>query len=153
MGQTSEPTTNSVQGSKRSKSKSSVILISLGVVLLVIIGTGVGYVAGLQKGKELAKQEITKKVTDLLNPLNALSTNPLFPNSVVGKVTTANNTEITVKQINGESKKVVLDKETKITKQAKEAASSEIKAGADVTVILKKTSSDYSDTASRVIIR
>lgn len=148
MAQTGEPTTNEA-AQKKSGSKKKTVFLSLGVIVLVIIGTGIGYVAGLQKGKELAKQEITKKVTDLLNPLNALSSNPLFPNSVVGKVTTANNTEITVKQINGETKKVKIDKDTNVTKQSKSVTASDIKAENEVTVILKKDS----DTATRIIIR
>jgi hypothetical protein len=149
MGQVDEPTTTNGVSHKKSGSKTKTVLLSLAVVLLVLIGAGLGYLAGLQKGKELAKQEITKKVTDLLNPLNALSSNPLFPNSVVGKVSTANNTEITVKQINGESKKVTIDKDTQVTKQSKEVTASDIKASNDVTVILKKDS----DTATRIIIR
>jgi hypothetical protein len=149
MGQVDEPTSANAISQKKPRNRTKTILLSLGVVLLVLIGAGLGYLAGLQKGKELAKQEITKKVTDLLNPLNVLSSNPLFPNSVVGKVTTANATEITVKQINGESKKVTIDKDTQVTKQSKEVTASDIKAENEVTVILKKDS----DTAARIIIR
>ncbi|MDQ5885840.1 MAG: hypothetical protein QG628_237 [Patescibacteria group bacterium] len=149
MGQVDEPTSANAISQKKPRNRTKTILLSLGVVLLVLIGAGLGYLAGLQKGKELAKQEITKKVTDLLNPLNVLSSNPLFPNSVVGKVTTANATEITIKQINGESKKVTVDKDTQVTKQSKEVTASDIKAENEVTVILKKDS----DTATRIIIR
>jgi hypothetical protein len=158
MAQAAEETTTKIEQAtagvpqKKSGGKKKTVLLSLAVIVLVLAGTGIGYVAGIQTGKKLAAQEITKKVTDLLNPLNALSSNPLFPNSVVGKVTSASAKEITVKQINGESKKVVLGTSTQITKQAKEVSASEIKKDTNVTVILKKDNNE-TNTATRVIIR
>lgn len=146
-----EPT-NAGVAQKKSGNKKKTFLVAFVVVLVVLAGTGIGFYAGIQTGKKMAAQEITKKVTNLLNPLNALSSNPLFPNSVVGKVTSANTNEVTIKQINGETKKVVLGASTQITKQAREVPATEIKKDTNVTVILKKDNNE-TNTATRVIIR
>jgi hypothetical protein len=138
--------------SKKNKgfSKKPVVFI---VLCSVVIGAAGGYFGGYQMGRKAAAREVSKRITDIINPLNVLSSNPLFPHTVVGKVTNVGQKELTVKQLNGDSRKIIIDSKTQITQQAKSLVVTDIKKDASVTVLLKQDSNKDQDLASRIIIR
>jgi hypothetical protein len=126
----------------------SIILLSL---ILILVSGGIGGFTGYQLGRRQGAKESVRKVTDLLNPFNAISNNPAFPYTVIGKVSDVSKTELNVKLPNGDGKKVVLDDKTQVSKGDKSLALSDIKKDAQVTVFTVKRNNVQ--VASRVIIR
>jgi len=134
------------------KNKKQISLI-LGVVIAFVLGTGIAFYSGIQIGKREASQAINTKIGEFLNPLNALATNPIFPNSVVGKVTNVNGKSITVKLIDGKSETITIDSATLITRQTKTLTAGDIKKDANVTVFTSKAKNKEIPVASRIIVR
>jgi hypothetical protein len=119
----------------------------------LILSTGIAFYSGIQVGKREASKAINTKIGEFLNPLNALATNPLFPNSVVGKVSNINAKSITVRLINGKSETITIDDSTLITQQTKTLSASDIKKDANVTVFTAKATKKDNPVAARIIIR
>lgn len=121
------------------------------VLIIVVISGGIGYAIGFQYGKKAGAQSLIGKVTDFLNPLNAVSDNPLFPSTTVGKVDSANASKITVVQPNGDKKNIAINSKTKITQQDKTLSVDAIKKDNPVTVFTTGKGDDL--TATRIILR
>ena len=121
------------------------------VVIVIFISAGTGYFAGYKMGQKSGAKKVVQKVTDLLNPLNAVSNNPLFPHTFVGKVTDINDNAITIKLANKEEKKVALTKTTKVSKQNKVLGIRDVKKDDQVTIFTIGKDSDT--TANRVVLR
>ena len=134
------------------KNKKQFSLI-LGIVIAFVLGTGIAFYSGIQVGKREASKAINTKIGEFLNPLNALATNPLFPNSVVGKVSNINAKSITVRLINGKSETITIDDSTLITQQTKTLSAADIKKDANVTVFTAKATKKDSPVAARIIVR
>lgn len=105
--------------SQTKKSKKKPVLLTLAGVLVVGAAAGGGYYAGLQKGRSEAAEVIAGKITETLNPLNLLSSNPIFPGSVIGQVTKIESDKITVKKANGEEKPLQLRQLLRLQSKAK----------------------------------
>lgn len=129
------------------------IIVSVSVVIALIASSGIAFYSGIQIGKKEAAKQINTKIGQFLNPLNALSSNPLFPNSVIGKVSTVNPKSITVKLINGKIETIQVSDKTLITQQTKTLKPSELKKDANVTVFTAKTTNKKDLVASRIIVR
>lgn len=142
-----DPSTNK----KSSAINRSVLNTMLLVVILVVVSAGGGYAAGFQMGKKEGAKAAVKKVTDLLNPLNAVSDNPLFPQTILGKVADVSKSSITVTLANGEEKSVPLNEKTKVSQQDQAKSISDIKKDSQVTVFT--TGKDKEKVANRVVIR
>ncbi len=121
------------------------------VILLIGASAGVGYGVGYKTGQRDGAKQAVKKVTDYLNPLNAISDSPLFPGTIIGKVSSISKGSLELKMANGQSKKVILNENTKYTKTDKAISFNEIKKDADVTVFT--TGKDSAQTATRVVLR
>ena len=121
------------------------------VILLIGASAGVGYGIGYKTGQRDGAKQAVKKVTDYLNPLNAISDSPLFPGTMLGKVTNITKGSLELKMANGQTKKVILNENTKYTKTDKSISFNEIKKDADVTVFT--TGKDSAQTATRVVLR
>jgi len=142
--------TGNVKNILKNKKQFSLIL---GIVIAFVLGTGIAFYSGIQIGKREASKAINTKIGDFLNPLNALATNPLFPNSVVGKVSSINSKSITVKLINGKSETITIDDNTLITRQTKTLTAADIKKDANVTVFTAKANNKDNPVAARIIVR
>lgn len=125
----------------------------LGVVLVLVLSSGIAFYSGIQIGKKEATKAINRKIGDFINPLTALATNPLFPDSVVGKVTSVNGKSITVKRIDGKTATITVNDKTLITQNTKTLSISDIKKDANVTVFTSKTSKQDNLVSSRIIVR
>ena len=128
------------------------LLNTLLLILIVItFSATIGGLIGYQFGKKAGAQATIGKVTDLLNPLNAISDNPLFPSTTVGKVYSIDGKTITVLQPNGNKKKISLSDKTKITEKDRVISTKEVKKDSSVTVFT--TGKGDSTIASRVVVR
>jgi methyltransferase-like protein len=141
-----------VNGKNILKNKKQLSLI-LGVVLVLVLSTGIAFYSGIQVGKKEATKAINRKIGDFLNPLTALATNPLFPDSIVGKVTNVNGKSITVKRIDGKTETISITDKTLITQNTKTLSTSDIKKDANVTVFTAKSANKDSLSAARIIVR
>lgn len=121
------------------------------VIIVIFISAGTGYFAGFKMGQKSGAKKVVQKVTDLLNPLNAVSNNPLFPHTFVGRVADINDNAITIKLANKEEKKVALTKTTKVSKQNKVLGIKDVKKDDQVTIFTIGKDSDT--TANRVVLR
>lgn len=121
------------------------------VIIVVVLSGGIGYFAGFQMGRRQGGKDVVKKVTDLINPLNAISDNPLFPSTVLGVASEVNDTSIKVKQPNGSEKTIIVTDKTSVTKGDKTLTYKDVKKGASVTVLT--TGKDKEQTATRIVIR
>lgn len=137
--------------SQTKKSKKKPVLLTLAGILVVGSAAGGGYYAGLQKGRSEATKIITGKITETLNPLNLLSSNPIFPGSVIGQVTKVESDKITVKKANGEEKTIAIASTTQVTRQSETLKVSDVQKGQQVTVFVKKDGDK--ETATRIIVR
>ena len=128
------------------------VLNTVLLVLIVVGGSvGGGYYLGFRMGEKKGAEAAINKAKDFLNPLNAISDSPIFPNTLLGKVTAVSKTSLTVKLANGTEKKVVLTDNTKYSKQDKVLANSNVAKDNQVTVFT--VGKDNEQTATRVIIR
>jgi len=134
------------------KNKKQMTIIA-SVVVALVLSTGIAFYSGIQIGKREASKAINTKIGEFLNPLSALATNPLFPNSVVGKVSGINAKSITVKTIDGKSQTITIDDKTLITRQTKTLTASDIKKDANVTVFTAKENGKENPVAARIIVR
>ena len=125
----------------------------LGAVLVLVLASGIAFYSGIQIGKKEATKAINRKIGDFINPLTALATNPLFPDSVVGKVTSVNGKSITVKRIDGKTATITVNDKTLITQNTKTLSISDIKKDANVTVFTSKSSKQDNLVSSRIIVR
>jgi hypothetical protein len=125
----------------------TLLLVILVVGLSASISGFVGYQLGKREGARLA----VKKVTDFLNPLNAVSDNPLFPTTTIGKVSAISKTSVTVKQPNGSEKTIPLDSKTRVTQQDKNKSIDDVKKNTEVTVFANGKGDDT--VANRIVIR
>ena len=155
-GDMMEASTDSQTNMKSGKSrkafidKSAVIIILL--VTIIVAGSGrYFYQKGFDKGTEKGKKDAVKNVTDILNPLNAISNSSVFPYTVIGKVTKASATELTIKLPNGDSKKVAMNDKTRVSQGTKVLSISDIKADSAVTAFT--TGKDKDQVATRVVLR
>ncbi len=121
------------------------------VVIVVALSGAIGYFAGFQMGRRQGAKDAVKKVTDLINPLNAISDNPLFPSTILGTASAVNDTSITIKQANGSTKTIVVTDKTEVTKGDKTLTYKDVKKGANVTVLT--VGKDKDQTASRIVLR
>lgn len=137
--------------SQTKKSKKKPVLLTLAGVLVVGAAAGGGYYAGLQKGRSEAAEVIAGKITETLNPLNLLSSNPIFPGSVIGQVTKIESDKITVKKANGEEKTIAIASTTQVTKQSETLKVNDVQKDQQVTVFVKKDGDK--ETATRIIVR
>lgn len=133
-------------------------LLPFTFALVAIVSAGIGGAVGFWRGTEYGKKQATsqavKAIADIANPLSLLANNPLFPGTVVGKVTEANDKAMTVKLINGESKKIAFDDKTTISKENKVLAKSDIKKDVSVTVFTKTKGDDKNALiATRIVLR
>lgn len=144
---------SSTKDTDRNDTKRSVAPLILLSVLMLGIGAGLGYWQGYTKGKKSGVQAVTSRITNLINPLSALSNNPLLPNTVIGIVSNADSKEMTVKLANGDQKKVLLNDATVVTKEDKTIKLTDIKKGTAVTIFVKTDKKGGTQTANRVIIR
>ena len=136
---------------KNSKIRRDVFQSVLLIFIIVVISLGAGYAAGFQMGKREGAKAAVKKVTDLINPLNAISDNPLFPGTVLGKVDSVSSTSLKVKLANGKEKTVVINEKTVVTKGDKTLSLKDVTKDASVTVLTQGR--DREQTATRIVLR
>jgi Na+-transporting NADH:ubiquinone oxidoreductase subunit NqrC len=151
-----ETTTDGQTNTKGFKNRKAIIDKSAVVILLLvtIIVAGSGkyfYQRGFDKGTEQGKKDAVSNVTDILNPLNAISNSSVFPYTVIGKVTNASSTELTIKQPNGDIKKVALNDKTKVSQGTKVLSITDIKEDSSITAFT--TGKDKDQVATRVVLR
>ena len=150
--QSTNQTVSAENGKNIGKNKKQLTLISV-IVLSLVLSTGIAFYSGIQIGKREASKAINTKIGEFLNPLNALASNPLFPNSVVGKVSNINAKSVTVRLINGKSETITIDDSTLITRQTQTLSASDIKKDANVTVFTAKANKKENPVAARIIVR
>lgn len=121
------------------------------VFIVVAISAGAGYLAGFQMGKREGAKAAVRKVTDFLNPLNAIADSPLTPGTLIGKVVEVNDSSIKVKLVNRDEKTVVVTDKTSVTQGDKTLNLKDVKKDADVTVLTQ--GKDKDQTATRIILR
>ncbi len=134
------------KSNKRHYAKSVVV-----ITLLVGASAGIGYYTGFQKGKEQGGEAAIKKITEAINPLNLIANNPVLPGTVIGQVTEVGNNVITIKQVNGQEKRIALSESVQVTQQSNTLDISAVKQGNQVTVFVKKDGNK--ESATRIIIR
>ncbi len=137
--------------SKNVRIKRDILQTVLMVAIVITISAGGGYFAGFQMGKREGARLAVKKVTDFINPLNAISDNPLFPSTVLGKVSGVSDTSVKVKQTNGKEKTIIVTDKTVVTKGDKTLSIKDVEKNAPVTVLTQGKDSDQ--TATRIVIR
>lgn len=128
------------------------------VAVIVLAGTFVlGYAAGHKAGREASSNAFKKGLSDLLNPINAISNSAIAPNTIVGKVDSVAGSKLTVKLVNGTTKTVIINDKTKLTKSGKSIKLSDVASNSNLTVFTQKQTSNSSDKdnplATRVIVR
>ena len=142
-----------VESGKNILKNNKQLSLILGAVLVLVLASGIAFYSGIQIGKKEATKAINRKIGDFINPLTALATNPLFPDSVVGKVTSVNGKSITVKRIDGKTATITVNDKTLITQNTKTLSISDIKKDANVTVFTSKSSKQDNLVSSRIIVR
>jgi len=142
---------NSLKTKKKRIFDKGVVIIILLVTILVLLAGGAGFYAGNIYGQRKGTQAAVNKVTDLLNPLNAISSNAAFPYTVIGKVTKVSAKEVTVKLPNGEEKTVATTEKTKVTQGSDVKSLNDIKKDNNITIFTNGNGDDQ--VATRVVIR
>jgi hypothetical protein len=134
---------------KKSKNKKPVLSL---LIILALVGISAGsYYIGLRQGEKKGAEALTAKIADTLNPLNVLSNNPVFPNSAIGPITKVESDSITVRQANGNEKKLLITDRTQITQKTNTLSAKDLKKDQQVTVIFTKESNK--EKATRIIVR
>lgn len=130
------------------------LIILLVIILTAAVSGSLGFWRGAMYGKQQATKETVRTLANIANPLNLLSNNPLFPNTIVGKVSDRTNSGMSVRLINGDVKKVVFDSKTQVTKGSSTLTLNDIKKDANLTVFTR-TKDNKSSTllATRILIR
>ena len=154
--------TVSTQGSEKRRNKllSKQVVVPTVIVVAVLSVAG-SYILGYSKGHTAGQQASSKALRDgisnLINPINALSNNPIAPYTIIGKADSISGSKLTVKMVNGTSKTVVVTDKTKITKSGKTIKLSDIANNTNLTVFTQKQDANSSDkdspNASRIIVR
>lgn len=143
------------ESEQRTKKNAKINRSVLNTILLVIIVIGAsfggGYYVGFVSGEKAGASAAINKAKDFLNPLNAISDSPIFPNTLLGKVTEVSKTSLTVKLANGTEKKVVLADNTKYSTHDKAISQTDVTKNSQVTVFT--TGKDNEQTATRVVVR
>ncbi len=140
--------------SKSTKRLAAPLLIILVIIVSAATGGAFGFWRGAEYGKKQATNQALKAVANLANPLNFLANNPVFPDTVIGKVTQASGTGISVRLVNGETKKILFASSTQVTKDNKVLTTNDIKKDSNVTVFIKSNDKDKkTPTATRIILR
>ncbi len=154
-------TVSTQSGEKRRNSLLSKKVLAPSVIVLVILALAgsfvLGYASGHKAGREASSNAFKKGLSDLLNPINALSNSPIAPNTLVGKVDSVAGSKLTVKLVNGTSKTVIVNDKTKITKGGKSIKLTDVASNSNLTVFTQKQTINSSDKdsplATRVIVR
>ena len=141
---------NTKQAKRKIFDKSLFIIVLL-ITILLAGAAGAGFYFGREYGRNEGTKEAVSKVTDLLNPVNALSNNASFPYTTVGKVVKVEAKSITVKQPNGEEKTVLVSEKTKVSQGSEVKSLSDVKKDANITIFSSGKGADQ--VANRVIIR
>ncbi len=130
--------------------KKNLIIILL---LFVLVGAsgGVGYYFGHKVGKQEGSSELVQNVTDLLNPINAISKNSSFPFTLIGSAENVSDNSITVKKTDGESVKIQTNDQTAVTRNSKVISLSEVQENEGVTVFTNGKGGDQ--VATRIIVK
>lgn len=130
--------------------RSLLIIVLLGGIFSLLIGAG-GYYIGYQIGKKEGARATVASVTDLLNPLKAISDNAAFPYTAIGKVSSVSKDKLTVKLPDGTEKSMALNDKTTVSNGTKILGVSDIKKDANVTAFTTGKGKDL--IATRVVIR
>lgn len=138
------------KSAKSSRNRSILNTVLLVFILIIVVGGG-GYYAGFQMGKKQGAKALISQATDLLNPLKAISSNPAFPYTIIGKVTAVSEKEVSVKVPDGTVKKIALNDKTTVSTPKAVVKLSDIKKDSSVTVFTSGKGEDV--VANRVIIR
>lgn len=149
--QVSSKDTESTPNNKISGFDKKNIIIILLVFVLISASGGIGYYFGFQVGKKQGAGELVKNVTDLLNPINAISNNSSFPFTILGSATDISSDSITVKKASGDKVKIKVDKKTAVTRNSKVIKIEEVKENEGVTVFTDGKGADQ--IATRIIVK
>lgn len=142
---------NPLEQLPKKHNKKFFVITSGVLVLVLIIGAAAGgYFIGYEKGKAKGGEMALKKIGDLVNPLNLLAQNPVFPGTQLGKVTKISDKQVTLKLANGDDVKATIDSKTIVTKGAEEAKVSDVKTNDQATVLTRKNGDTL--TATRIIL-
>lgn len=135
---------------KKQSKKFFVTVSAILVIALIVIAGASGYFVGYEKGKAKGGELALKKIGDLVNPLNLLANNPVFPSTSIGKVTKVNDKQITVRLANGEERKAELTDKTLVTKKTDAAKLGDVKQNDQVTLMTRQE--NQKTVATRIII-
>ncbi len=135
----------------KSKSSRSLLIIVLLVAIFALLVGGGAYYAGFQMGKKEGARATVASVTDLLNPLKAISNNAAFPYTAIGKVASVSSKELTVKLPDGTEKTMALNEKTTVSNGSKVLGVNDIKKDANVTAFTTGKGKDL--VATRVVLR
>lgn len=141
---------NNADKKQNNQTRSLVTIVLLVVFLTLLVGGGCFY-GGYRFGKVMGTKDAVTSVTDLLNPIKAVSNNAAFPYTAIGKVDGVSKDKLTVKLADGTTKSMVINDKTAVTKSSKVVSVSEIQKNNDVTVFTTGSGKDL--VAVRVIIR
>ncbi len=130
--------------------RSLLVIVLLGGIFSLLIGAG-GYYIGYQIGKKEGARATVASVTDLLNPLKAISDNAAFPYTAIGKVSSVSKDKLTVKLPDGTEKTMALNDKTTVSNGSKILGVSDIKKDANITAFTTGKGKDL--IATRVVIR
>ena len=136
---------------KNLRQKRDILQMILSVIIVIALSAGAGFYGGYLVGKREGARLAVKKVTDFINPFNAISDNPLFPSTVLGKITQINATSIQVQLANKSQKTIIVTDRTQVTKASKTLTIKDVKKGDQVTVLT--TGKDSNQTATRIVLR
>lgn len=137
------------QGS-HSTFRSLLIIVLLGGIFSLMVGAG-GYYVGYQIGKKEGARATVASVTDLLNPLKAISDNAAFPYTAIGKVSSVSKDKLTVKLPDGTEKTMALNDKTTVSNGSKILGVSDIKKDENITAFTTGKGKDL--VATRIVIR
>lgn len=137
--------------SKKTTSQASIAIIVLLVAILVVISGWGGYFLGRKVGRTEGAKTTVSEVTDLLNPVKAISSNPAFPYTTLGTVVSVNDSSMKLKLADGTEKEIMLSDKTNVTKGSTALKVSDIKKDNKVTAFTSGKGKDQ--LAVRVIIR
>ena len=136
---------------KKTNTKSNLAVMVLLTAVLIAISSAGGFYFGIQIGKKQGAQAAVTQVTDLLNPLKAVSNNPAFPYTSIGKVVSVNNSAMKLRLADGTEKEILLDEKTNVSKGSKALTLEDIKVDSNVTAFT--AGKGKNQLAVRVILR